>query len=494
MSTRPAVGTVTSLPEATRQPATGATPPGPPPTTAQAAALGLPPTPGQATPFGPELGGAEAAALAPPHGGAKATPPGGAADWPLAARPHGPRVLILSADIGDGHNTAARALAAQLRERGAVVEVDERMQALSASQRVVLRDASRVLFRYAPRLFSAYYGLLMHSRIVRGNARRSLIRVGRRPMLRLIARHRPDLIVSTYPPTTVVLGALRRSGEVSVPAVATVTDLAGLFFWAAPGIDRHLVSWAASAAEVRALAPDSDVRHVAPLTHEAFHHPCDGSAARRALDLPPDRPIVVVSGGGWGVGDLTGAVRSALRVPDAFVVAVSGRSKHAHAALTRAVAASPDVRVLGFTDRMSDLLAAADVLVHSTGGVTCLEAGLRGCPVVLYGFPVGHVRHNALAMERLGLVQRAPTAADLPAAIARARATPPPPPEPLPCAAQLTLATAPQHLTPARKPLRPRAAAAMALVAVLAIAGLAQTTPGDAVADHVHLPHRHATR
>ena len=58
------------------------------------------------------------------------------------------------------------------------------------------------------------------------------------------------------------------------------------------------------------------------------------------------------------------------------------------------------VRVLGFTDRMPDLLAAADVLVHSTGGVTCLEAMARGCPVVSYGLPVGHAKLNTKAMAR----------------------------------------------------------------------------------------------
>ncbi len=47
------------------------------------------------------------------------------------------------------------------------------------------------------------------------------------------------------------------------------------------------------------------------------------------------------------------------------------------------------MRVLGFTDRMPEVLAAADVLVHSTGGVTCLEARAAGTPVVSYGLPVG---------------------------------------------------------------------------------------------------------
>ena len=65
------------------------------------------------------------------------------------------------------------------------------------------------------------------------------------------------------------------------------------------------------------------------------------------------------------------------------------------------------MRVYGFTDRMPELLAAADVLVHSTGGVTCLEAQAAGTPVVSYGLPVGHARLNTRAMAALHLLRLA---------------------------------------------------------------------------------------
>jgi hypothetical protein len=63
--------------------------------------------------------------------------------------------------------------------------------------------------------------------------------------------------------------------------------------------------------------------------------------------------------------------------------------------------------VYGFTDRMPEILAAADALVHSTGGVTCLEAKATGTPVVSYGLPVGHARLNTRAMADLGLLRLA---------------------------------------------------------------------------------------
>jgi hypothetical protein len=69
---------------------------------------------------------------------------------------------------------------------------------------------------------------------------------------------------------------------------------------------------------------------------------------------------------------------------------------------------------------MGDVLAAADVLVHSSAGLTVLEAIIRGCPVVSYGFGVGHVRASNTALERFKLAQVARSAKDLPPAIQRA--------------------------------------------------------------------------
>jgi len=75
---------------------------------------------------------------------------------------------------------------------------------------------------------------------------------------------------------------------------------------------------------------------------------------------------------------------------------------------------------MGFTDRMGDVLAAADVLVHSSAGLTVLEAIIRGCPVVSYGFGVGHVRASNTALKRFKLAQVARKQPDLGPAIARA--------------------------------------------------------------------------
>jgi hypothetical protein len=131
--------------------------------------------------------------------------------------------------------------------------------------------------------------------------------------------------------------------------------------------------------------------------------------------------VVVVSGGGWGVGDLDGAVTELTRIPDATIVCVTGRNEEGRARLAERFAGSDRVRVLGFTDKMAELLAAADVLVHSTGGVTCLEAMARGCPVVSYGLPVGHAKLNTRRMAEHELLALASSTDELVAHVERSR-------------------------------------------------------------------------
>jgi UDP-N-acetylglucosamine:LPS N-acetylglucosamine transferase len=320
------------------------------------------------------------------------------------------RVLILSADVGEGHAAAARALAEQIEASrpDAEVTVIDGLAAMGRLLRPVVEDGYRVQLRFFPWTYTLVYWLLEHVLPVRVAARRLLCLLGSRPLAAAIAEHEPDVVVSTYPAVTVVLARLRRTGEVTCPTVATITDLTGLFFWAQPGIDVHLVMYGESMPSVERIAGRGSVRLVRPLISAEFMEPRCPAEARRALGLPEDGRTVVVSGGGWGVGDIAGAVREFTRVPEvSSIVCLAGRNDQLAEKLRASFAKDPRVRVFGFTNKMPEILAAADVLVHSTGGVTCLEARAAGTPVVSYGLPIGHARLNTRAMAALDLLRLA---------------------------------------------------------------------------------------
>jgi processive 1,2-diacylglycerol beta-glucosyltransferase len=263
-----------------------------------------------------------------------------------------------------------------------------------------------------------------------------------RRVLRRIAAERPDIIVSTYPGVTEQLGRLRRRGRLHVPVVSAITDLAALWYWAHPGVDLHLVTHPESVEEVRRIAGDAKVVPVRGLNSSDFLVPVDRLVARHNLGLPEEPKIVVVSGGGWAVGDLEGAVEAGLEQDGTFVVVLCGRNEAVREHLEGLYAPEPRVQVIGFTERMGDLLAAADAMVHSTAGLTVLEAIVRGCPAISYGWGRGHIRLNNRAFVRFGLATVAHDRAQLGRALRKALASRRPPDlsfAELPSAASLVL-------------------------------------------------------
>jgi UDP-glucose 4-epimerase len=343
------------------------------------------------------------------------------------ARPR--HVLIISADIGEGHDLPARAVAREFKDEDpdAQVSVVNGLPAMGVVLTKVLRENSAFMFRWLPWLFDIQYWLFMYCPPMRWVCKRLLTAFGRRGLMRLIRAHDPDQIVSTYPGVTAVLGELRRKGRLKVPCYSSITDLAGLQFWAHPGIDLHFLTHPESTEEVERIAGPGSARWAKPPTSPAFLAARSQADARRALGLPPAGKVIAVSGGGWGVGDLLGATRAALAVPDALVLCLCGRNDELRTRVTNKLGNEPRLRIMGFTDRMSDVLAAADALIHSSAGLTVLEALIRGCPVISYGFGVGHVRASNHALERFGLAQVARTKNELQPCLERALAHRPDP-------------------------------------------------------------------
>jgi UDP-glucose 4-epimerase len=318
-----------------------------------------------------------------------------------------PRVLILTADIGEGHDLPARMIAADLEKQlpGAEVTIDNGLEAMGKMMSTVVRGGSRFTFRRAPWVFDVQYWLIAKFAPTRWLAMQLMYLTGARGLLRQIHERQPDVIISTYPGVTVVLGMLREKRRLDIPVQSAITDLAGLRYWAHPGVDRHYVTHPESIEEVERLVGPGTVEWVRPPISPEFLMPRTRRDAREALGVAPHARMILVSGGGWGVGDLERAIELALSDGETEVVCIAGRNEDARKRLEARFAANERVRVLGFTDQMSDWMASADAMVHATAGLTVLEAHIRGCPVISYGFSAGHLRANNAAFERFGIAE-----------------------------------------------------------------------------------------
>jgi UDP-glucose 4-epimerase len=403
----------------------------------------------------------------------------------------GPRVLVLTADIGEGHDLPARIVKADLEEEQpeAEVEIANGLEAMGKLLSGVVRGGSRVTFRWMPWLFDVQYWLITKFAPTRWLAHHLMYLFGARGLMRLIAAHDPDVVISTYPGVTATLGMLRENRRLLVPVQSAITDLAGLRYWVHPGVDMHYVTHPESIEEVEKLAGPASVQWVRPPISRDFLMPRTRRDARQALDVPAHARVVLVSGGGWGIGDLEGAIRAALAGEDTTVVCITGRNEVAREKLERSFGDNEQVRVLGFTEQMSDWMAAADAMIHATAGLTVLEAHIRGCPVVSYGFSAGHLRANNAAFERFGLAEVARSDHELESVlrhVTRERRSPDSSFASLPSIASRALGVRPRvKPQPVWRLRMERVAAAVSLavlVVVLALAAVHRETPYKVIA------------
>ena len=209
--------------------------------------------------------------------------------------------------------------------------------------------------------------------------------------MRLIRAHNPDLIVSDLPGRD---GGARRAAAKREARTSPSTRRSPISPACSSGPTRGSTCTSSPipsrSRRSRGIAGPGSVRWAKPPTSPAFLAARSRDDARRALGLPDRRHQ-----GDRGVRRRLGrrrprSARPAPRsqVPDAIVLCLCGRNDKLRARVARAFGGEPRLRIMGFTDRMGDVLAAADALVHSSAGLTVLEAIIRGCPVISYGFGV----------------------------------------------------------------------------------------------------------
>lgn len=334
------------------------------------------------------------------------------------------RVLLLSGPVGESHAAMARSLAADVQRADpkAVVQVHNTFAVLGPLLGRVLGRGYEFHLGEVKWSYEIAYRLFTRIRMAHAIGEQALTALGGAPLAELVIREEPDVVVATHPVLNAVLARLRATGRVRCPVALVVGPLGGLDFWVQPGADLHLLNYPEAVLEVEREAGTSRAIAVRPLVDEEFFSAPSRQQARTELGIHDARRVVVISGGGWGAGDLEGAITAALALPDVNVIAVAGRNETLRSAIARRHKDDPRISVVGFTNGMPQLLAAADVFVTLTAGLSALEAQLCECPVVWYGFAVGHVRDNVAALVRNGLAEAAHTPNELTARLADALA------------------------------------------------------------------------
>lgn len=237
----------------------------------------------------------------------------------------------------------------------------------------------------------------------------------------LILRERPDVVVCTHAFPCGAMAAYKQLYADAPPVVGIVTDFAVHRFWIHSNIDRYVVATEAmrDALVAHEVAPDSVSVSGIPVHPEFTPGRESREALRERLDLPRDRSVALLMGGGLGIAPLErmlGALAAA-RAPLAAVV-VAGRNVRIERRLAAAAeSVNYPVRTLRFVHNIYDYMHAADVFVTKPGGLSTAEALVAQIPIVLCKPLPGQEERNARVLVEAGAALRTRRVADLPAAL-----------------------------------------------------------------------------
>jgi processive 1,2-diacylglycerol beta-glucosyltransferase len=315
------------------------------------------------------------------------------------------RVLILTASYGSGHNAAARSLGDAFKRAGTAVTVVDHFRELVHP---LFDRASRTLYhallRRAPFLWGAGYSLgdrmASDSCLTLG-----VTRLGTRRLGALLERLAPDVVVTVHATPAAAMSTLARLGNRIPPHTTVVTDFVAHSQWIASHVDRYCVA----AAEVRheyiarGIPEERIVVTGVPVRAE-FAEPVNPAAARAALGLSPEMPVVLAMAGSHGalgrLHDVARVLRDLRRPLQGLVVA--GHDARLRRMLANLTEGTP-IRTLGYVEDVRALMAAADLLVTKAGGMTLAEAMAADTPLLLYGSLPGQERRNERFAARAGI-------------------------------------------------------------------------------------------
>lgn len=259
-----------------------------------------------------------------------------------------------------------------------------------------------------PSLWRRVYDATDRSHSALGNL---LTRIAGRRLVADVAHFKPDLVLCTHFLAPEVLAAARAKGRFDAPVEIVVTDHDAHSSWAWPGIRHAYVASELVAARFRMKHgfPAGALSVTGVPVRTAFAQPRDVEAVRARYGLDPQRPTVLFLSGGFVVGPLLESVRGLWADrPDLQVLAVCGSNERLQRRVERLDRPPGATLVaLGFVEDVADLMAAADVVVAKSGGITTSECMAVGRPLLIAAHIAGQEERNADAVLAAGAGLRA---------------------------------------------------------------------------------------
>jgi processive 1,2-diacylglycerol beta-glucosyltransferase len=313
------------------------------------------------------------------------------------------KVLILSASVGAGHLSAASALEKEFKLQNAAEEI----------KNIDVLNYTNPLFR---RLYGkAYLDMVNTMPEVLGwmydsfdkpwqneKRRLALSKLNTQPFIKLLKKERPDIAVCTHFLPAEIISWLKAKEKLACPQAIVVTDFDAHALWLAHHYEQYFVALDETKVHLSKLGIPADKITVSGIPIDpVFTEKKDKIAMRRKFGLAEDKLTILVSAGGFGVGNIQRLLEalSELETPSQ-VIAICGRNEELKKKLLKLAveklnSKTVNFKPIGFTKEMDEYMSASDLIVGKPGGLTTSEAMAKGLVFVIVNPIPGQEERNS---------------------------------------------------------------------------------------------------
>ncbi len=310
------------------------------------------------------------------------------------------KILILTADAGFGHRSAANAVCAALeRKYGNTVEVTIINPLDNEHAPAFLRDSQSDYDKWVkavPELYQLGYAAsdaMVPSVLMEQSLGLLLFEVMKETMV----KYKPDAVLITYPMYQAPLNLLFRTKKYRVPYYTVITDLATVHrLWFNPRVDGCLVpnQLVADLAMSNRVAPEKITITGIPVHPDIAAETRSKAEIRKELGWTPDMTTILAVG-----SKRVERLVDALNVVNHFgqplqVVMVAGKNEDLFRELTRFNWHVP-VHLYDFVENIPQMMRASDLIICKAGGLIVTESLACGLPMILIEVIPGQETGNA---------------------------------------------------------------------------------------------------
>lgn len=324
------------------------------------------------------------------------------------------KIMILYASVGGGHFRAADGVRAYIEEnykdKYEVVMIDALNYTNKVIDKIVISSYVNMA-RYSPKLWSKIYQMGEEHYSV-ANFSNAVQKLLSQKLFNLFKEKQPDVVISTHPFITEMVACLKKKGKTNAKLAVILTDYASHRFWEMKSeyVNLYFVANEEMRYSLIHSGIDASKIHVTGIpVRPDFLKKYDRKKLLDDLDLEEGKPIFLVFGGGaYGMSDANVLFKSLLDIKeDIQIIAIAGKSEKTKEGFEKlALESNKKIVILGFTDKVPELMSIADFVVSKPGGLTTTEILVSNVPFVIFNPVPGQEEENANFLTNNGAAVR----------------------------------------------------------------------------------------